>query len=279
MSRLLRTSLLSAVVVSAAFVFGPALAQDTKMVAKVGEAVITEGDIKSALEELAASLPPQLNDSQKRDYALDYLIDLKLVATEAEKRKLGDTPDFKRKLDQTRERLLMESLLSAEGDKGATEEATRKFYDDTIKTMKPTAEVRARHILVEKEDEAKAALERLKKGEDFAKLAGEISKDPGSGKEGGDLGWFEKERMVPEFAEAAFKLEKGQLSDIVKSQFGFHIIKLDDKRDKAPPAFDGVKDQLKRYMVQKSQQEFVLKLREGTKIEKSEAATPAPEKK
>jgi peptidyl-prolyl cis-trans isomerase C len=258
----------------------PTLAQDNKMAAKVGETVITEGDIKAALEELGGSLPQQLNDKQKRDYALDYLIDLKLVAGEAEKRKLGESADFKRKLDQTRERLLMETLLTVEGDKGATEEATRKFYDDTIKTMKPTVEAKARHILVEKEDEAKAALERLKKGEDFAKLAGELSKDPGSGKEGGDLGWFEKERMVPEFSEAAFKLEKGQVSDIVKSQFGFHIIKLDDKRDKAPPPFDGVRDQLKRYMVQKSQQEFVLKLREGTKIEKAEAAAaPVPEKK
>jgi peptidyl-prolyl cis-trans isomerase C len=259
---------------------GATLAQDNKMVAKVGEVIITEGELKAALEELGPSVPQQLNEKQKRDYALEYLIDLKLVAGEAEKRKLGDSADFKRKLDQTRERLLMETLLTVEGDKGATDEATRKFYDDTIKTMKPTVEAKARHILVEKEDEAKAVLERLKKGEDFAKLAGELSKDPGSGKEGGDLGWFEKERMVPEFAEAAFKLEKGQLSDIVKSQFGFHIIKLDDKRDKAPPPFDGVKDQLKRYMVQKSQQEFVLKLREGTKVERAEApAVPAPEKK
>jgi peptidyl-prolyl cis-trans isomerase C len=187
-------------------------------------------------------------------------------------------PDFKKRLSQTSDRLLMEALLTREGDKGATEEAMKKFYDETVKGLKPTVEVKARHILVEKEEEAKAAVERLKKGEDFAKLAGELSKDPGSGKEGGDLGWFEKERMVPEFAEAAFKLDKGGVSEIVKTQFGFHIIKVDDKRDKAAPPYDGVKEQLKKYMTQKAQQDYVLKLREAAKVERVEAPA-APEKK
>ncbi len=180
-------------------------------------------------------MPQQLDATQRRTYAIDYLIDLKIVAAQAAKEKLAESAEFKKRLDQTRDRLLMEAILTREGDKGATEEAMRKFYDETVKGLKPAQEVRARHILVESEAEAKAALERVKKGEDFAKLAAELSKDPGSGKEGGDLGWFEKERMVPEFAEAAFKLDKGQVSDIVKTQFGFHIIKTEDKRDKQPP--------------------------------------------
>jgi peptidyl-prolyl cis-trans isomerase C len=250
---------------------GAAVAQDAKVVAKVNGATITEEDVKVALEELGSTLPQQMDEKQRRDYAIDYLVDLKIVAA-ADKEKVADTADFRRRMEQTRERLLMETLLTREGERGATDEAMRKFYDDTVKTLKPTVEVKARHILVEKEEEAKAAVERIRKGEDFARLASELSKDPGSGKEGGDLGWFEKERMVPEFGEAAFKLEKGQISEIVKTQFGFHIIKLDDRREKAPPAFDSVKEQLRRYMVQKSQQDFVLKLREGAKIEKTEAA-------
>ena len=255
-----------------------AMAQDAKVIAKVDGVVITEDDVKVALEELGPTLPQQMDAAQRRSYTVDYLIDLKIVAAQANKEKIVETADFKKRMDQTRDRLLMEALLTREGDKGATEEAMKKFYDETVKTLKGGQEVRARHILVEKEDEAKAAIERLKKGEDFAKLAAELSKDPGSGKEGGDLGWFEKERMVPEFAEAAFKLEKGGISDVVKSQFGFHVIKVEDKREKAPPPYDSVKEQLKRYMVQKSQQDFVLKLREAAKVERLEAAPEAPKK-
>jgi peptidyl-prolyl cis-trans isomerase C len=238
------------------------------ILARVDGKAITEDDVKVALDELGPTLPPRMEADERRTYAIDYLIDLKIVAAQAAKEKLDDTADFKRRVDQTRDRLLMEALLTREGDKGATDDSMKKFYDDTVKTLKTAQEVKARHILLEDEGEAKKVLERLKKGEDFAKLAGELSKDPGSGKEGGDLGWFEKERMVPEFAEAAFKLDKGQMSELVKSQFGFHIIKVDDKREKAPPAFDAVKDQLKRYLTQKTQQDFVLKLRESVKVEK-----------
>jgi peptidyl-prolyl cis-trans isomerase C len=248
----------------------PAFAQDMKPVATVDGQSITEEDVRIALDELSSGLPQQMDARQRRDYAIDYLIDLKIVAGQAAKEKLDATAEFRKRLDQTRERLLMETILTREGDKAATDAAMRKFYDETVKTLKTDQEVRARHILVEKEDEAKAALERVKKGEDFAKVAAELSKDPGSGKEGGDLGWFEKGRMVPEFSEAAFKLEKGQVSDIVKTQFGFHIIKVEDKRDKKPPEFDAVKDQLKRYLMQKAQQDFVLELRKGVKVEKVE---------
>ena len=254
----------------------PSMAQDAKAIAKVDGVAISEDDVRMALEELGPTLPPQMDAAQRRTYTIDYLIDLKIVAAVATKEKVAETPEFKKRVEQTRDRILMETLLTREGDKGSSEEAMKKFYDETLKTLKPGQEVKARHILVESEDEAKKAVERLKKGEDFAKLAGELSKDPGSGKEGGDLGWFEKERMVPEFAEAAFKLEKGAVSDIVKSQFGFHIIKVDDKREKAAPAFDTVRDQLKKYMVQKSQQDFVLKLREAAKVERLEGDAPAP---
>ncbi|MGL4634687.1 MAG: peptidylprolyl isomerase [Beijerinckiaceae bacterium] len=280
--KIIRLSSFVSTLALAAVLSSGVLAQDSKVVAKVDGVSITEEDVKVALEELSPTLPQQLDAAQRRTYAIDYLIDLKIVAATAAKEKVADTPDFKRRMEQTRDRLLMESLLTREGDKGATDAAMKTFYDETVKTLKPGQELKARHILVEKEEEAKAALERIKKGEDFAKLAGELSKDPGSGKEGGDLGWFEKERMVPEFGEAAEKLAKGAVSDIVKTQFGFHIIKLEDKREKAPPAFDAVKDQLKRYLTQKSQQDFVLKLREGAKVERLEAAAgavPAPEKK
>jgi peptidyl-prolyl cis-trans isomerase C len=124
------------------------------------------------------------------------------------------------------------------------------------------------------EEEAKAALARIKAGEDFAKVATELSKDPAS--EGGDLGWFTKDRMVPEFADAAFKLEPGQVSDPVKSQFGWHIIKVEEKRMQTFPPFEQVKDQAARYVAQKAQGDLIAALHAGAKVERmDEAQKPA----
>jgi peptidyl-prolyl cis-trans isomerase C len=138
-------------------------------------------------------------------------------------------------------------------------------------------EVRARHILVETEDEAKAISQQIKGGADFAELAKEKSKDPGSAKEGGDLGYFAKGSMVPEFAEVAFKMYPGQVSNPVKTQFGWHIIKLEDKRSRQVPDFDQVRNQIEAFVARRSQSEFVTQLRETAKIERLEKpATPPP---
>jgi peptidyl-prolyl cis-trans isomerase C len=142
-----------------------------------------------------------------------------------------------------------------------------KIYDEAIKQTPNEEEVHARHILVATEGEAKDIEAQLKKGADFAALAKEKSKDPGAA-EGGDLGYFTKEQMVPEFAEAAFKLEKGQTSDPVKTQFGWHIIKLEDKRIKPTPTFDQVKGQLQSYVARRAQAELVDKLRKTATIER-----------
>jgi peptidyl-prolyl cis-trans isomerase C len=175
----------------------------------------------------------------------------------------------------------MEDLLGKVAKDAASDAAIQKTYDDVAKQQKPEEEVRARHILVESEPDAQAALKRVKAGEDFAKVANEMSKDPGS--KGGELGWFTKERMVPEFAEAAFKMQPGQISDPVKSQFGWHVIQVEERRQKQFPPLDQVRDQVTRYVVQKSQSELILKLREDAKVERTEpekpadtAATPAP---
>jgi peptidyl-prolyl cis-trans isomerase C len=167
----------------------------------------------------------------------------------------------------------MEDLLGKVAKDAASDAAIQKTYDDVAKQQKPEEEVRARHILVESEPDAQAALKRVKGGEDFTKVANEMSKDPGS--KGGELGWFTKERMVPEFAEAAFKMQPGQISDPVKSQFGWHIIQVEERRQKQFPGLDQVRDQVTRYVVQKSQSELILKLREQAKVERTEPETPA----
>jgi peptidyl-prolyl cis-trans isomerase C len=248
----------------------PALA---KVLAKVDGVEITDEDMRLAIEDVGPGLPQQLQGKARDGYLMDYLIDSKLVAKKAEAEKLADTPEFKKRLEFMREKALMETELSRIAKTAATEDAIKKTYEEAKAKQKPEDEVRAKHILVEKEDEAKNVVKRLKAGEDFAKVAKEVSKDPGS--EGGDLGWFSKERMVPEFSDAAFKLAPGQLSDPVKSQFGWHVIKVEEKRQKPFPTLEQVKDQVLRYVVQKAQSEVVLKLREGAKIERMEGA-PAP---
>ena len=250
---------------------GTALAS-AKVLASVNGAEITDDDVRIATQDLGPTLPQQLKGPARDTYVLDYLIDLKLASTQAAKDGMGDTPDFTRQMAYYRDKTLMEGLLGTLAKSAVTDEAEHKVYDDVAKQQKPEDEYHARHILVPTEDEAKAALARVKGGEDFAKVADEVSKDPGS--QGGDLGWFTKDKMVPEFAEATAKLDKGQISDPVKSQFGWHVIQLEDKRQKTFPPFEQVKDQVARYVVQKAQSDAIMKLRDGAKIERM--GPPAP---
>lgn len=259
-----------AILALAALPLGPAFAQDNPVIAKVNGTEIKQSDLNAAEEELAGQLPPMAPEA-KRDYLVTYVTDMILVAKAAEDRKLGETDDFKRKMDNARSKLLMEALLQAEAKAAVTDEAMKKVYDEAIKQMSDEEEVSARHILVETEDEAKKILADLKTGADFLAIAKEKSKDPGSKENGGDLGFFGKEQMVPEFAEAAFKLNKGQLSDPVKSQFGWHVIRVDDKRKKQPPEFDKVKDQIQTFVQRQAQAEMITKLRESAKIERLDA--------
>ena len=244
-------------------------AQDADpVVAKVNGAEIRASDLAIAEEDIGGSMAQQpMTPEARREYVTTYIVDMMLVAKAAEDRKLGDGQDFKQRLAYHRNKILMEMLLQSEAKAAVTDAAMHKLYDEATKQMTGEKEVRARHILVETEDEAKAILAELAKGGDFAALAKQKSKDPGAA-EGGDLGYFSREQMVPEFAEVAFKLEKGQLSEPVKSQFGWHIIKVEDKRAKPAPDFAQVKDQVETYVMRKTQADFITKLREGAKVER-----------
>jgi peptidyl-prolyl cis-trans isomerase C len=263
----------------------PALPAAAKVLATVNGKQITDEDLKIAAGDLHTSLPPQLEGKARDSYLLDFLIDGELVAQKALAEKADQTPEFAKKLAYYREKLLMESVLEQVAKTAATDAAIKATYDEAAKAQKPETEIHARHILVGTEEEAKAALKRIMGGDEFATVAKEVSKDPGS--EGGDLGWFTKDRMVPAFADAAFKLEIGQVSDPVKSPFGWHIIEVMDKRQKTFPPFDEVKEQVTRYVVQKAQTALVADLRKTAKIERTEppeppkadkpaAVTPAP---
>ena len=247
----------------------PTFAQATDpVIAKVDGVEIHESDYTLAEEDLGSNIPQQLNGDARRDFIISYLTDIMLVAKAAEAKKVTETKDFNTRLAFIRNKLLMESILQTEGKGAVTEQAMRKVYDDAVKQMSGDEEVRARHILVPTEAEAKGILTDLKKGGNFETIAKEKSKDPGAAAQGGDLGYFTKDQMVPEFAEVAFKLQKGALSDPVKTQFGWHIIKVEDKRSKSPPPFEQVKDQVETFVMRKAQAEYVGKLREAAKVER-----------
>jgi peptidyl-prolyl cis-trans isomerase C len=262
------TLLVSTLAVVAALALAVPLvrAQDDPVVARVNGTDIRQSDLATAEEDLGGNIP-QMTPEAKRDYLITFVGDMMLVAKAAEAKKFGENDDFKRKLAYARTKLLMEQYLQSEAKGAVNEAAMKKVYDEAIGQMKKEPEVRARHILVETEDEAKAVVAELKKGADFAELAKAKSKDPGSA-DGGDLGYFTKDQMVPEFSEVAFKLDKGALSDPVKSQFGWHVIKVEDKRERQPPEYDKVKDQLENFLVRKSQSELITKLRAEGKIER-----------
>jgi peptidyl-prolyl cis-trans isomerase C len=242
-------------------------AQTDPVIAKVNGVEVRQSDLTLAEEDMGQQAQ-QLTGDAKKEYLLAYVADVILVSRAAEAKKVADQKDFKSRLAFIRAKLLMELMLDAEGKAAVTDQAVKKAYDDAVKQMAGEQEVRARHILVPTEAEAKKILDEIKKGTDFAEMAKQKSKDPGAAAEGGDLGYFTKDQMVPEFAETAFKLNKGELSDPVKTQFGWHLIKVEDKRTKPAPGFDEVKDQVKAFVMRKAQAELVGKLREGAKIER-----------
>src|SRR3954466_3075661 len=258
------------------------------VLAKVNGSEIRQSDMALAEEELGPSLA-QMDPATKKDNVLSFLIDMKIVSKDAEDKKVENSEEFKKRLAFTRSRLLMDSLLATEGKAATTDEAMKKVYQDASKQISGEQEVHARHILVESEDEAKAVADELKKGADFAELAKKKSKDPGAS-DGGDLGFFTKEQMVPEFSAVAFALEPGKISDPVKSQFGWHIIKVEEKRNRKAPDFEQVKSQIETYVTRKAKSDYVAKLREAAKVErmdqpagaaaatKTEAAKPAESK-
>ena len=267
--------------------FAQAPASDP-VIAKVDGVEIRQSDIAIAEEDMGQNIPAN-DEAGKRDYIVNYLTDLLLIAKAAEAKKIHDTAEFKQRMAFARNKTLMETVLGQESKAAATEPALRKIYDDATKNMGGQQEVHARHILIRvndpndqaaskaAEDKVKAAIDRIKKGEDFATLAKALTEDPSGKQDGGDLGYFTRDQMVPEFSEVAFKLEKGQLSAPVKTQFGWHVLKVEDKRMREPPPFDKVRGEIEQFASRKAQVDLVTKLRADAKIERLDK--PAEPKK
>lgn len=238
----------------------------SKVVARVNGQSITEADMSMAQNEIGsdlANLPPEV---QRRALA-EYLIDNMLFAEAAEHAKLGQTPEFESQMRYLRRRVLRERYFEQTLKSKVGEDEARKIYDARVSELKPEDEFAARHILVDSEKKAKELRAKIMAGADFAEVAKENSSDPGSKANGGLLGYFTKGQMVPEFENAVMKLQEGQVSEPVKTAFGWHIIKLEDRRRKEPPTFDEVKDTIMASLVVRLAQEQAAAMRQKAKLE------------
>ncbi|MGQ0674322.1 MAG: foldase protein PrsA [Hyphomicrobium sp.] len=264
-NRLLR-SLVAMTVAGVATLGAFGAAAEDKVVAKVDGRNVMESELALAETEIGGDLG-NIPAATKRRVLVEYLIETNLFAAAADREKLSSGPEFDKRLAYWRQRALRDAYFDKAVRTGVGEEAARTYYDSQVKAMPPEEEVQARHILVDTEDKAKDLAERIGKGEDFGKLATDNTNDGASRADGGMLGYFGKGQMVPQFEQAAFALQKGEVSKPVKSQFGWHIIKLEDRRQKPPPSFEEVKDRIVGSMMQAKAQEIASALRGKAEIE------------
>lgn len=261
-----RLYLIAAGLVATLSIAVPATLAQDKVVARVNGKTITESDMKLADVEIGSDLG-NLPEATRRRVLVEYLIENQLFAEAAEGAKLGSGPTFDERMAYWRRKALRDSYFDTTIRGSVSDGEAKKLYDAQVSGVKAEEEVRARHILVETEAQAKEIFEKIGHGGDFAKLAKEFSKDPGTRDEGGDLGYFARGQMVPQFEDAAFKLKKGDVSLPVQSQFGWHLIRLDDRRERSAPPFDSVKERILASLIHRKAQEVVGQLRGKAKIE------------
>ncbi len=234
--------------------------------------------LRSQVVEAYSNLPEQYRQvpmDQLYPVLVNSLIDSKLAADQARKEKIHESAEFKAELAAITDRLLGAKLIQERVDAKISDETVAKRYADMVKEIGEQVEVHARHILVKTEDEAKALIKELNGGADFASLAKKKSTGP-SGPNGGDLGYFGKGQMVPEFEQAAFALDKGKVTTTpVQTQFGWHVIKVEEARKQPAPALADVRDQLRQQLLRARYAEVLADLKAKTRIEVMVEETPA----
>jgi len=237
------------------------------VVAVVNGKTLKRSDVVASAQTLPAQYRNQID--QLFPQLVDRLIDITLMVDEGRKQNLQNDPDVKAIVAQYEDEAIRQVLLKRFLAGKITDADLKKRYDAEVAKVPPTEELKASHILVKTEDEAKDIIKQLEGGADFAKLAKEKSTDTGSGANGGDLGYFGDGDMVPEFYAAANKLKKGEFTkDPVKSQYGWHVILLTDRRTKEAPKFEEVKGQIKDELTQELVAAWLTDLHKAAKIQK-----------
>lgn len=266
--------------------------KEGKPLAEVNGKVITVDDFKAEVDNLPPYIKPMAQSQQGKKELLESMIVRQLILDKANKEGIADSKEVTAKLEDLKKRVIVETYLKKkiEQDVKVSDAEMKQFYDQNKEKFKSTDQVHASHILVKSEKEAQDIQAQLKKGAKFEDLAKKYSADSSAAK-GGDLGWFGKGAMVPEFEKTAFSLKEGEVSDIVKTPYGFHLIKVTGKRPAGIRSFDEVKDQIKAALLPAKQQELFQKMREEVKKDakinikedvlasldgKSEAAAPTP---
>lgn len=253
---------------AAGLAVSPASAAEDKVAAEVNGTKLTQ----SAVANYARSLPPQMAAQAPYGAVLDMVVNNHLIYEQAKKDGVDKDPEVKQMLKQIEQQLMVKAWMNKKLQAAVTDDAIKQAYDKYIATFKPVEEVRARHILTETEDQAKAVIAELKKGADFGETAKAQSKDPSAKQNGGDLGFFTKDEMVAQFADAAFAMQPGELSAApVKSQFGFHVIKLEDRRMAAPPTFEQARPAIREQLAEETAQKVVMDARAKAKVKRFDA--------
>ncbi len=270
-----------------AFFHGKALAQNDEIVAKIGDKKITVSDFKKIIINNFDSDKQKMieNTPQIREAILNQYIQTIVVSGLAKQSGFDKKPDIKEQLEFYRENFLANEYIKREvaGKITAPEDEIKAYYDSHPDEFKKPEMIRARHILVKVEpsasqkdkekakEKANNILKKIKAGENFEKLAEDLSDDPGSKSKGGDLGFFSRGRMVKQFEDAAFSLKPGETSGIVETQFGYHIIKVEEKKDASTEPYDAVKDKISQKLIQERVKtkvtEFLDKVMKDAKVE------------
>jgi len=240
--------------------------KEGQVLAEVNGGSITTGDFNRELKNLPEYLKAMADTPEGRKEMLDTMVIRELILQQASKDGLDKSAEIEDKLKDLKKRLIVESFLKkkVETESQVTDADLQKFYEQNKEKFKTGEQIRASHILVKNEKDAKDILDKIKAGGNFEELAKKNSVDSSAAK-GGDLGWFGKGSMVPVFEKAALALKEGQVSDVVKSDFGFHIIKLTGKRAAGLRPLEEVKDQIKGAIMPTKQQEVFQKIKEELK--------------
>jgi peptidyl-prolyl cis-trans isomerase C len=245
------------------------------VVAMVGGEPITEGDLLFAAEDLGQELA-NIPQEERRAFLVTVLIDMKVMAQAARVQGLDQSDVFKQRLGYLEDRALRRAYFSDIIAATVTEERIRAAYQQYLATFQPQEEVHARHILVATKEDADAIKAELATGKPFEVLAMEKSLDPGGAQNGGDLGFFTRGMMVKPFEDGAFALtEPGQVSDPIQSQFGWHVIKLEEKRAATPPTFEAMAQQLQQQVLFETFDTMVADLKKGIAVEIPDPALAA----